>query len=382
MVSGQIPSAATAVALLFLPLTALAQGSWLSAGLKGEAPGPWAWSAQLESRQLHTLHETAFVDLAVARTWGDHFEADLQWRTALEHGASNYAPEYRLALRLNGTAGPFTARFMAQEARPYLVAPEWATGPLGRVALRGRLSYTAPWWGAVRLGVSTEGIWRGTHQVLAYSNLRNRVDADFRLSKDDRLTLGYQLEFSATGQPDHVIRLGFAHDLGEWRPLADRKERRRRAAIPPAHSYDATGTPIGTAGRSAQLPVCRTDQIFLSEAHVNGTPSDYIELHNPTAQDCRLTGWRFDDDAALEDWLGTDEVVPAHGCWVAFSDGLGGFTSGLSADGEAVYLAAPDAAPEKITLRPNGSQSAETFDKSGVSTLQSPSIGRYIAIGE
>lgn len=373
---GQIPIA------LFLPLTALAQGTWIGAGLKGEAPGPWSWSAQVESRQLPAHHETAFLDLSVARTWGDHFEADLQWRSALEHGASNYVPEHRLALRLTGTTGPFAARFMAQEARPYLVAPDWATGPQGRVALRARLGYTGPWWGAVRFGVSSEAFWRGTHQNLAYAQLRNRLDADLRLSKSDRITLGYQLEISATGQPDHVVRLGFSHDLGEWHPFADRKERRRRAAIPAARSFDATGTPIVTAGRSAQLPVCRAGQVFLSEVHANGTPADYIELHNPTAEDCRLTGWRFDDAAVLEDWLGTDEVVPAYGCWVAFSEGPGGFSSGLSADGEAVYLAAPGGEPEKVTLRPNNSKDAETFDKSGGSALLPPSIGRYFPPGE
>ena len=366
------------LALLLLPffLSAQVPGVWTSAGLKATSGGPWSWSAQVESR-WDGPHDTGFLDLAVSREWGRHFEANFQWRTSLNHGDIGYAPEYRAALRLIAKGdlgrGSWDARFMAQEARPWILVPDWAAAPLGRSALRGRVGYTSPWMGRWRWGLSTESIWRDH----TFDAQRNRLDLDLDLNSADRLTLGFQLELGPA-DPDHVLRIGWTHDLGTWQPLRDR----RRAAVPPARSFDATGSPVITEGRSAGLPVCAADQIFLSEAGTATKPADFIELHNPTDRDCRLTGWRFDDEEQLEDWVGTTEVVPALGCWVAYSDGPGGFDSGLSAEGERIYLADPEGNVRVYTLSAGTKKLAETFDFSGVSRVAPPSPGRHLPLGE
>jgi len=367
----------TLVLLLFpFFLSAQIPGVWTSAGLKATSGGPWSWSAQLESR-WEGPHDTGFLDLAVSREWGRHFEANFQWRTSMNHGDIGYSPEYRAALRLIAKGdlgrGSWDARFMAQEARAWILVPDWAAAPLGRSALRGRVGYTSPWMGRWRWGLSTESIWRDH----TFDAQRNRLDLDLDLNSADRLTLGYQLELGPA-DPDHVLRIGWTHDLGTWQPLRDR----RRAAVPPARSFDATGSPVITEGRSAGLPVCAADQIFLSEAGTATKPADFIELHNPTDRDCRLTGWRFDDEEQLEDWVGTTEVVPALGCWVAYSDGPGGFDSGLSAEGERIYLADPEGNVRVYTLSAGTKKLAETFDFSGVSRAAPPSPGRHLPHGE
>lgn len=372
---GQIPF------LLLLPTALFAQlpGTWVGAGVKANFRGPWSWSLQAESRWQGS-HEAAFVDVAVSRVIGEHLEANVQLRTAAEHGTATYAPEYRAAFRLLAFgavgAGSWEARVMMQEARPWILPPEWAVSPIGSGAARFRCGYTGPWKGAVRWGVNTETIYRDGK----FSAQRNRLDWDIDWTPKDRLSIGYQAEWS--GSWEHVLRLGLVHDLGAWRPLDQRRERKRLARIPAAASFDATGTPVITVGRTAGLGVCTSEQVHLSEVGTSTEPADFIELYNPTASDCLLTGWRFDDDSELTDWVGTVEVLPAFGCWVAFCEGAGGFSSGLSSNGESVFLANPAGEIRKILLREVPKGSSETIDLSGNSTIAPPTIGRYVTPGE
>jgi hypothetical protein len=367
-------------------------GYWASSGVQAGLPGAWSYSVQIESRWLQ-VHETAFMDVAIARPLGKHLEVNLQWRTGQSWNNASYRPESRLAFRVLAQgdcgAGSWDARLMFQESEPLLRRSEWSSASINRSALRWRMGYTSPWTNKVRWSSNVELIAKGgmgdaaelPQSALAFSHVRNRVEVDIQVAKNDRLLVGYQLEWSA-GKQEQAIRVGWSHDLGEWRPGKQMKERRRLSAIPASRSYDATGTVVVTEGRSIEYAICKSNQIFLSEVQVNGPTADFIELHNLSDVDCQLTGWRFDDDEALDDWVGSIEVVPAHGCWVAFSEGEGGFKSGLSAQGEVVYLSDSEGVVREIKLQPTSQESTETFDNSGASRVTPPSIGRYFAPGE
>ena len=166
-------------------------------------------------------------------------------------------------------------------------------------------------------------------------------------------------------------------------PLRDRREAQRKAAIPAASSYDATGTSVRLDGaRPLPFPVCTADQVFLSEASSAGAPADFIELHNPSDQDCFLTGWRLDDDPELASWVGARQVLPAHGCWLAYSDGPDGFTFGLSAEGERIYLGDPGENVRVYEVPELRKGQSVSFDFIGNSWISEPSVGRFVPPGE
>jgi hypothetical protein len=91
----------------------------------------------------------------------------------------------------------------------------------------------------------------------------------------------------------------------------------------------------------------------------SGAASDWIELHNPTAQDLPLDGWSMTDDPSepRKHVLGGGLTLPAGGFLVLWADdapGLGpdhlGFA--LAEGGEAVGLYAPDGTGSVVWFGP------------------------------
>jgi hypothetical protein len=58
-------------------------------------------------------------------------------------------------------------------------------------------------------------------------------------------------------------------------------------------------------------------------------------------------------------------TVPAGGAWLGYRGGVGGFASGLSAEGDAVHLAHPDGGVRSWVLRANPDGLPEGFDAAG-----------------
>lgn len=120
---------------------------------------------------------------------------------------------------------------------------------------------------------------------------------------------------------------------------------------PPAES-DPEPTPEPERVQGEPLVVCINEFMpanTVSAHDESGLASDWIELHNPSAEDVPLDGWSMTDDpAAPRKHVFTGGLVlEAGGFLVLWADsapdaGPSHLDFGLSDDGEAVGLYAPD----------------------------------------
>ena len=84
--------------------------------------------------------------------------------------------------------------------------------------------------------------------------------------------------------------------------------------------------------------VCDLNDIYVSEAHTSGNPEDYVEIYNDGGEDCSLEGFKLDDNQEMDDLTFGNVVIPAGGYWLGYEDGDSSFSSGLSSDGDEVWL--------------------------------------------
>lgn len=113
-----------------------------------------------------------------------------------------------------------------------------------------------------------------------------------------------------------------------------------------------TGPPPDTSVPDDPLELCINEFMpsnITSLTDETGAYPDWIELHNPGADDISLDGWSLTDDRddPTMSPLGADLVVPAGGWLLLYADGLTELGSShlafsLSEDGEEVGLFAPD----------------------------------------
>ena len=98
--------------------------------------------------------------------------------------------------------------------------------------------------------------------------------------------------------------------------------------------------------------ICDLNDIYVSEAHTSGNPEDYIEIYNNGGEDCSLEGFKLDDNQEMDDLTFGNVVITAGGYWLGYEDGDSSFSSGLSSDGDEVWLSDPLGNTKMVSLTP------------------------------
>ncbi|RPG57585.1 MAG: hypothetical protein CBD51_007385, partial [Flavobacteriales bacterium TMED191] len=140
---------------------------------------------------------------------------------------------------------------------------------------------------------------------------------------------------------------------------------------PTASNYQELAT--ADDGSCLYLSPCVIGTVYVSEAHGSGDPEDYIELYNSGTEDCSLEGIMIDDSETMSDLTFGSVIISAGGYWIGYQDGEGSFTSGLSADGDYVYLSDGNNTLS-VVVGPSSGLS-HSYDEYGVSCLTSPTPG-------
>ena len=126
--------------------------------------------------------------------------------------------------------------------------------------------------------------------------------------------------------------------------------------------------------------LCNLNDIYVSEAHTSGDPEDYIEIFNSGATSCSLEGFKLDDNQELDDLIFGDIILPAGGYWIGYEDEDSSFTSGLSSNGDEVWLADPVGNTKMISLNAslefNGVQLSQSFTSLGEGCYTNPTPGQ------
>lgn len=146
-----------------------------------------------------------------------------------------------------------------------------------------------------------------------------------------------------------------SHDPGDTSTRPATTAAMGTAPAPPASFPTVAGSPLALCVNEF-MPSTR-----ISVLDETGTPSDWIELHNPTEADVSLAGWSVSDDPVepRKHWLDQDLVIEAGGFLVLWADDLPdvgpthlGF--GLSGAGEAVALYSPEGDGSVVWYGPVG----------------------------
>ena len=126
--------------------------------------------------------------------------------------------------------------------------------------------------------------------------------------------------------------------------------------------------------------LCNINDIYVSEAHTSGDPEDYIEIFNSGATSCSLEGFKLDDNQELDDLTFGDIILPAGGYWIGYEDEDSSFTSGLSSNGDEVWLSDPAGNTKMISLNAslefNGVQLSQSFTSLGEGCYTNPTPGQ------
>lgn len=373
----------------------LERGAWTGVTVEQRWSDRWSGSLGVESRWGNDLraHRSSFVDAAVEYAWNKRYSLNFQFRSSLTGPwLGPLEPVNRGALRLNGNwkwgPGKLEARAMWQYAQRGPHHPEWGWPAPARSTQRLRVGYELSRRGPVKAGINVEYMARYAAWAWDPSALRIRLDSDWKLGTHWSLGVGYQWEQELARtfpERSHTLRLSWTYALPDRIPRAEAQA--AAAVVEPALRQEpevdslaivaAMYLPGGERVRGAvveNLRVCPSHQVFISEVQTQSP--DYIEWHNPAPEPCSLTGWRFDDDPALQDWLGGPQAwIPASGCLLLYAGGAGGFQSGLSAKGDVLYWSAPDGGTGSLTLDPVEPGASQHFDSAGVGTLSPPTPG-------
>eukprot|EP01049_Picozoa_sp_SAG25_P001220 SAG25_NODE_49_length_18832_cov_5.265841_2_plen_2407_part_00 len=134
------------------------------------------------------------------------------------------------------------------------------------------------------------------------------------------------------------------------------------------YCYDTASNtrPTGSNSGTAKLPGCRLADVYISEAHGQGSPADYIEL-TTCNQTCSLLGFKLDDSPAMSDLTFRRATkITSGGVWLGYRGRTESFTSDLSSKGETLFLCDSNMACKSVKL---GSTAADglawCFDSKG-----------------
>ena len=129
--------------------------------------------------------------------------------------------------------------------------------------------------------------------------------------------------------------------------------------------------------------ICDLNDIYVSEAHTSGNPEDYIEIYNNGGEDCSLEGFKLDDNQEMDDLTFGYVIIAAGGYWLGYEDGDSSFSSGLSSDGDEVWLSDPLGNTKMVTLSASaeldGVQLSQSFSSDGDGCYTFPTPGEYNA---
>jgi hypothetical protein len=371
----------------------LERGGWTGMALEQQWSDRWSGSLGVETRWGNDLraHRSSFVDAALEYALNKRYALNFQFRSSLAGPVSGaLEPVNRAALRLSGNwkwgPGRVEARAMWQYAQRGPWHPEWGWPAEARATQRLRLGYELSRRGPVKLGANVEYMARSA--VWNPSALRIRMDSDWKISERWRWGLGYQWEQDlgrTFPERSHTLRMSWTYSLPDRMEhvktppipsptIAPQPEAALRDSSAFAAAVFLAGGVLGGVEVPGDLPVCLARQVFISEVQTDSP--DYVEWHNPSPQPCSLSGWRFDDDLALQDWLGNARAwIPAGGCLLLYAGGLGGFQSGLSAKGDVLFWASPDGGSGQLNLDPVLPGESWHFDVTGAGTRAAPTPG-------
>ncbi len=125
--------------------------------------------------------------------------------------------------------------------------------------------------------------------------------------------------------------------------------------------------------------ICDLNDIYVSEAHTSGNPEDYIEIYNNGVEDCSLEGFKLDDNQEMDDLTFGNVIIPAGGYWLGYKDGDSSFSSGLSSDGDEVWLSDPSGNTKMVSLSASVElddvQLSQSFSSNGDGCYTTPTPG-------
>jgi hypothetical protein len=351
-------------------------GTWTSFGVDQTLSPRLSCSLTGEARLDLTAPQLDAVlfEGALQREWG---RWDLSTSCRVDGAPGDALLTTRGTLRIATSlplpsGGKLTARVGYQRSSSGTVWGEGAAADLAREAVRLRLGAVgarrpAGW----RPGISAECFGRpvdvapGTVRW-GLTDLRLRADLDFDLPSRMALTTGYQFErpfYSADPHRVHTLRLVLTLSRPQPQPRSQ-PQPQPRPQPQPSRVLDRSGRPW-PGGEVEGVQPCTAEAVRLGAAHTAGEPVDWVLLVNDGDVPCSLEGARLDDGPELADLTFGSVVVPAGGMWWGFREGEGGFSSGLSTEGEVLHLAYPDGTVRTWVLRANPEGLPEGFDRAG-----------------
>jgi hypothetical protein len=121
----------------------------------------------------------------------------------------------------------------------------------------------------------------------------------------------------------------------------------------------------GFASCEAAAPSCALADIYVSEAHTDGDPEDFIEIYNAGAAECSLTDFQLDDSSEQVDLTFNIINIAAGGYWLGYRNVYGSFSSSLGDDGDEIHLCDPNGACKTVVLGPTEGTSGQCFGADG-----------------
>ena len=362
-------------------LTAKAQytdtGVWLGVAVDQKVNKDWNWSLKWENRWSMggTWHDRGFVNAGVGyrlnKTW--RAAAQLRW-IERQRSLGAYESGRRFAFRLDGKAksgqGEWKWRLMTTKAWKSMAFNEGASISENLVQ-RFRLGYARELFDRWTLVPSYEFFAKDIESGSV--DWSTRVQVQLKHDINQQLSTSFAYVWSdewQTSDPwsEHVIRFNI-----NWR-LPDFKIRKRKQSAPAARVYGAEGKrwspPRQTFGQ------CVIDQLYLSEVHPKGKPSDFIELRSMSSVPCDLRDFSLTDDLNEEGLVFGTTILPPGGCWLGYEGGKESFSFGISAGGETIYLKLSSDEFRFWEVNSEDDKRSVSFDSRGNQKASVPSPGR------
>jgi hypothetical protein len=345
---------------------------WLGSGLKQAINKDLSWSLQWENRWTQGMrwHDQGLLDVAIEYQWDKHWSLNAQWRfSERQQKEGGYEPRRRGALRLLGDwkagRGKVKGRLMwTEDWNPLLAWRDLGT-TRWEPTTRMRLGYERPLPMRAKVGASWEVFYRGEGKW----SERWQTSASWDVSKNWAVGLSYL--FGNEWRADDPWRSHVVRVKTTW-TLPDATIKRNDA--PAARMY-AGGTAVKRM-RAVSCEPCTVNQLRITEVNGKGVPADFIELFNQGDTPCDLEGWRITDALDRPGWTFSSVLLPNGACWLGYQGGRNSFDFGISAEGERLFLVAPDGVNfQKHDVQESIEGRSQGVDKSGNWAIFDPSPG-------